>query len=165
MAEPFLGEVRMVGFDFAPRGWALCDGQLLPINQNQALFSLLGTVFGGDGNSTFALPDLRGRTPVHADTEHPLGSASGEETHTLAPGEMPQHSHPVRAAAVTAGTPNPSGAMLATASNAIYGSAKNLLNLVPDTVGATGGQAHENMQPYLVVNFIIALSGIYPSRN
>lgn len=165
MAEPFLGEVRMVGFDFAPRGWALCDGQLLPINQNQALFSLLGTVYGGDGKTTFALPDLRGRTPVHADTEHPLGSASGEETHTLAPGEMPQHTHPVWAAAVTAGTPNPSGAMLATASSAIYGSAKNLLTLVPDTVGATGGQAHDNMQPYLVVNFIIALSGIYPSRN
>lgn len=166
MAEPFVGEVRMVSFNFAPRGWAFCDGQLLPINQNQALFSLLGTVYGGDGRTTFALPDLRGRTPIHVDANHPLGESSGEETHTLTLAEIPQHTHAVRAAAATAGTPSPSGAMLATASSAIYGPAKNLLRLSPDTVGsAGGGRAHENMQPYLVVNFAIALVGIYPSRN
>lgn len=165
MAEPFLGEVRMVAFDFAPRGWALCDGQLLPINQNQALFALLGTTYGGDGVRTFALPDLRGRTPIHADTGHPLGQASGTETHTLASAETPSHTHSVRAAAATAVSPNPSGDLLAKATRPIYGPAKNLLNLLPGTVSMVGGQAHENMQPYLVVNFAIALSGIFPSRN
>ncbi|CCF82963.1 phage tail protein [Nitrolancea hollandica] len=165
MSEPFLGEVRMVAFSFAPRGWALCDGQLLPINQNQALFSLLGTVYGGDGVRTFALPDLRGRTPVHADTGHPLGQASGAETHTLVPAETPSHTHSVRAAAATAASPNPSGDLLAKPATPIYGPAKNLLNLLPGTVSMNGGQAHENMQPYLVVNFAIALSGIYPTPN
>lgn len=165
MGEPYLGEVKMISFSYAPKGWALCDGQLLPINQNQALFSLLGTAYGGDGVNTFALPDLRGRTPIHVDTSHPLGQMSGAETHTLVPAETPPHTHSVRATAETAASPNPSGNLLAKAPGPIYGQANNLVSLLPETVSMVGGQAHENMQPYLVVNFIIALSGIFPSRS
>lgn len=170
MSEPFLAEVRMVGFNFAPRGWAFCDGQILPINQNQSLYSLLGTTYGGDGRTSFALPDLRGRTPIHVGRsngggDHRLGQKSGEETHTLSANEMPQHRHMVQASSANANTPVPQGEVLAAANN-LYRDATNLTGLRSGTItGVGGGQAHENMQPYLAVNFCIALQGLFPSRN
>lgn len=176
MSEPFLAEVRMVGFNFAPRGWALCDGQILPINQNQSLYSLLGTTYGGDGRTSFALPDLRGRTPTHVGrsnggADHQLGEKSGEETHTLSAAEMPQHTHELHATNDSADQGSPSGnlpAQVSASLDAIYGSAGDALdvNLSADSISNTGGgQAHDNMQPYLVVNFCIALQGLFPSRN
>lgn len=170
MSEPFLAEVRMVGFSFAPRGWAFCDGQILPISQNQSLFSLLGTTYGGDGRTSFALPDLRGRTPTHVGSSdggasHPLGQKSGEETHTLSVAEMPQHRHAVQASSVNADAPIPAGNVLAAANN-VYRDATNLIGLRAGAITATGGgQAHGNMQPFLAVNFCIALEGLFPSRN
>ena len=174
MSEPFLAEVRMVGFNFAPRGWAFCDGQILPINQNQSLYSLLGTTYGGDGRTSFALPDLRGRTPIHVGrsnggADHHLGQKSGEETHTLSSNEMPQHSHPLRGIDEPASgrTDQPSGAFLSKAASDLYST--EVTGLVPLGTGSItntgGGQAHENMQPYLAVNFCIALQGLFPSRN
>lgn len=172
MSEPFLAEIRIVGFNFAPRGWALCDGQILPINQNQSLFSLLGTNYGGDGRTTFALPDLRSRVPIHvgqADggTLHQLGRKGGEETHTLSVTEMPQHMHTVQASSSGADTDTPAGNILA-ASARMYRN-PNGTSLVPmhsnTFLNTGGGQAHENMQPYIVVNFCIALQGLFPSRN
>ena len=154
MSEPFLAEVRMVGFNFAPRGWAFCDGQILPINQNQSLYSLLGTTYGGDGRTSFALPDLRGRTPIHvgdngSGTHFSEGQKSGEETHTLSVNEMPQHRHVLQATNQEPDAPF--------SAPATFGSG---------SVANTGGsQAHNNMQPYLAVNFCIALQGLFPSRN
>ena len=171
MSEPFLAEVRMVGFNFAPRGWAFCDGQILPINQNQSLYSLLGTTYGGDGRTSFALPDMRGRTPIHTGasngTFHSLGQKSGEETHTLSAAEMPQHDHSAHATSDTANTPDPSGHLLAdSAPNELWAAAASLQNMNTGTVANVGGsQGHENMQPYLAVNFCIALQGLFPSRN
>ena len=169
MSEPFLAEVRIVGFNFAPRGWAFCDGQILPINQNQSLYSLLGTTYGGDGRTSFALPDLRGRTPMHVGssngTNHALGQKSGEETHTLAANEMPNHDHALKATKENGDAPIPGDTMLAAYLNG-YRDGTNLINLRADTVANAGSeQAHENMQPYLVVNFCIALQGLFPSRN
>lgn len=171
MSEPFLAEVRIVGFNFAPRGWAFCDGQILPINQNQSLYSLLGTTYGGDGRTSFALPDLRGRTPIHVGRSnggqsHTLGQKSGEETHTLAANEMPQHRHAVNVS--NAGTTAvPTGAILANAGADYFRDGQN--TPVGMNAGASlnvgGGQAHENMQPYLALNFCIALQGLFPSRN
>lgn len=160
----------MVGFNFAPRGWAFCDGQILPISQNQSLYSLLGTTYGGDGRTSFALPDLRGRTPIHVGRsnggqEHRLGQKSGEEANTLSANEMPQHTHQARAANADANTADPSGNVLARALN-LYESPGALVQLRAGTVTNTGGgQAHNNMQPTLVVNFCIALRGLFPSRN
>lgn len=172
MSEPFLAEVRMVGFNFAPRGWAFCDGQILPINQNQSLYSLLGTTYGGDGRTSFALPDMRGRTPIHVGrseggSDHREGQKSGEETHTLAANEMPQHSHTAQASSAVGNTPVPSGAVLASSLNEIYREASgSLVSMRSGTIANVGGgQAHENMQPYLAVNFCIALQGLFPSRN
>lgn len=166
MSEPFLAEVRMVGFNFAPRGWAFCDGQILPINQNQSLYSLLGTTYGGDGRTTFALPDLRGRTPIHVDGAHREGQKSGEETHTLSANEMPQHTHLVQATNNPATSDDPSGKVLATAATDTYGAFTSPVNAGTGSIAnAGGGQAHENMQPYLAVNFCIALQGLFPSRN
>ncbi|MES2441062.1 MAG: tail fiber protein [Verrucomicrobiota bacterium] len=165
MAEPFLAEIRIMSFAFAPRGWALCNGQLLPINQNQALFSLLGTTFGGDGRVNFALPDNRGRTPIHVGGGHTLGERGGEQAHTLSISEIPTHTHAVRGSSAAASTPVPTNAVLAPANN-LY-SASN----APVPLGATsvtnsgGGQAHLNMQPFLVISFCIALQGIFPSSN
>lgn len=176
MSEPFLAEVRIVGFDFAPRGWAFCDGQILPINQNQSLYSLLGTTYGGDGRTSFALPDLRGRVPIHVGRsnggqEHTLGQKSGEETHTLSVNEIPQHSHALDAVNETAGAANPAGNFLArpvSALGSVYSDASTgaNTNLNDNSVGRVGGsQAHDNMQPYIAVNFCIALQGLFPSRN
>lgn len=165
MSEPFLAEIRMVGFNFAPRGWAFCDGQILPINQNQSLYSLLGTTYGGDGRTSFALPDLRGRSPMHVSSNHPEGSKGGEETHTLAGNEIPNHDHILQGTTENANQPVPTNALLAAANN-VYGGPNNLVGLRADSVSNAGGsQAHENMQPFIALNFCIALQGLFPSRN
>jgi microcystin-dependent protein len=165
MAEPFLSEIRIMSFVFAPKGWALCNGQLLPINQNQALFSLLGTTFGGDGRVNFALPDLRGRTPIHVGDGHTLGEKGGEQAHTLSIAEMPTHTHAINGTALDADTPVPTSNLFATVSN-VYTPAVNLTSINPATVGNVGGsQAHLNMQPFLTLSFCIALQGIFPSPN
>jgi microcystin-dependent protein len=165
MSEPFLAEVRIVGFNFAPRGWAFCDGQILPINQNQSLYSLLGTTYGGDGRTTFALPDLRGRTPIHVGEGHRLGQKSGEETHTLSVNEMPQHGHVAMASGNDAGSRDPTGMVLGRALN-LYAAPAGLTGIRTGTITHVGGsQAHENDQPSLALNFCIALQGLFPSRN
>lgn len=171
MSEPFLAEVRIVGFNFAPRGWAFCDGQILPINQNQSLYSLLGTTYGGDGRTSFALPDLRGRTPIHVGRSnggqhHTLGQKSGEETHTLATNEMPQHTHTgVKASSQVPNRENPGFWPLQTGPRP-YASGNLSGTMNSGNVGYVGGsQAHNNMQPYLALNFCIALQGLFPSRN
>lgn len=164
MAEPFLSEIRIMSFVFAPRGWALCNGQLLPINQNQALFSLLGTTFGGDGRVNFALPDNRGRTPIHVGSGHTLGERAGEQAHTLSIAELPTHTHVVNATTTTGNTPQPTGNLLADSPSQLYAAPSNLVPLSPGTLANTGGsQAHLNMQPFLTLSFCIALQGIFPS--
>jgi len=164
MAEPFLSELRIMSFVFAPKGWALCNGQLLPINQNQALFSLLGTTFGGDGRVNFGLPDLRGRVPIHVGSGHTLGERGGEQAHTLSIAEIPQHTHVLSGKNANAGTNDPTGSSFANAA-AIYHPATNLTSLLPATVANVGGsQAHLNMQPFLTLSFCIALQGIFPSQ-
>lgn len=168
MAEPFLSEIRLMGFVFAPKGWALCNGQLLPINQNQALFSLLGTTFGGDGRVNFALPDLRGRAPIHVGSGHTLGERGGEQSHTLSIAELPEHTHGVNATALPAATNTPgSNLMLAQSTGSqLYGPASSLTPMAPNAVTPVGGsQAHLNMQPFLTLSFCIALQGIFPSPN
>jgi microcystin-dependent protein len=172
MSEPFLAEVRMMGFNFAPRGWGFCDGQILPINQNQSLYSLLGTTYGGDGRTTFALPDLRGRTPIHVGRSnggqfHTEGQKSGEETHTLSANEMPQHDHVLMANAEPGNSSSPSNNTLANfpAGYTDYSPASAVEMRSGSITNVGGGQAHENMQPYLAVNFCIALQGLFPSRN
>lgn len=170
MSEPFLAEVRIVGFNFAPRGWAFCDGQILPINQNQSLYSLLGTTYGGDGRTSFALPDLRGRTPIHVGssngTHHALGQKSGEETHTLSAAEMPQHTHSFEGSTADGTVAAPVSNVLARSPNPFYHETGNLVNMNPGTItNVGGGQAHNNMQPTLVLNYCIALQGLFPSRN
>lgn len=165
MAEPFLSEIRIMSFVYAPKGWALCNGQLLPINQNQALFSLLGTTYGGDGRVNFALPDLRARIPIHVGGGHTLGERGGEQAHTLTTGEVPTHTHALAGSPSNGATPIPSNAVLAAANN-LYAAPSALTALSPGSVGNTGGsQPHLNMQPYLTLSFCIALQGIFPSRN
>lgn len=165
MAEPFLSEIRLFSFVFAPKGWALCNGQLLPINQNQALFSLLGTTYGGDGQVNFALPDLRGRLPIHVGSGHTLGERGGEQAHTLSIAELPTHTHVANGTSATGNTPVPTTNLLGQANNA-YRSADNFVSMNPTTVANVGGsQAHLNMQPFLTLNFCIALQGIFPSPN
>jgi microcystin-dependent protein len=170
MPEPFLSEIRIMSFVFAPKGWALCNGQLLPINQNQALFSLLGTTFGGDGRVNFALPDLRGRTPIHVGSGHTLGERGGEQAHTLSIAELPTHTHVLSASGSTANSPAPGSpapnVLASTAPDPIYAPAANLVALRAGTVANTGGsQAHLNMEPFLTLSFCIALIGIFPSPN
>lgn len=171
MAEPFLSEIRIMSFVYAPKGWALANGQLLPINQNQALFSLLGTTFGGDGRVNFALPDLRGRTPIHVGSGHTLGERGGEQAHTLSIAELPTHTHTANGTSAIADQPTPGGNLLAVVdvsafTTNLYGSAANLVAMAPQTVANTGGsQAHLNMQPFLTLSFCIALQGIFPSPN
>ena len=165
MAEPFLSEIRIMSFGFAPKGWALCNGQLLPINQNQALFALLGTTYGGDGRVTFALPNLQGNVPIHRGGGHALGEHGGEQAHTLSAAELPLHGHALLGADNPATTNVPTNDYLGQQAN-IYGPATNLTALAPSEIGNTGsGQPHENMQPFLVLNFCIALQGIFPSQN
>ena len=168
MSEPFLAEVRIVGFNFAPRGWAFCDGQILPINQNQSLYSLLGTTYGGDGRTSFALPDLRGRTPIHVSDSHTEGQKGGSETNTLNASEMPKHIHEVRVVESNSNTNNPSGHLYAIGDQAVYHdfSSSSLANMRSGMVSNSGGgQPFDNMQPYLALNFCIALKGLFPSRN
>jgi len=165
VAEPFLSEIRVMSFGYAPRGWALCNGQLLPINQNQALFSLLGTTFGGDGRVNFALPDLRGRTPIHVGSGHTVGERGGEQAHTLSTAELPQHSHPFNASQANASAAMPLNAMFGTSNN-MYAAATNLTTINAGTITNVGGsQPHLNMQPFLTLSFCIALQGIFPSPN
>ena len=167
MSEPFLAEIKIISWNFPPKGWAFCNGQFLPINQNQALFSLLGTTYGGNGQTTFALPDLRGRHPLHFGNSFVLGQAGGQTAHTLTISELPAHIHIMRANN-TAGVevaPTPDRTWGQSAVNP-YNAAANLSAMHPTALSNAGGsQPHNNLQPYLAVNFIIALQGIFPSRN
>ena len=166
MAEPFLSEIRIMSFGFPPKGWALCDGQLLPINQNQALFSLLGTTYGGDGRVNFGLPDLRSRVPIHMGSGHTLGERGGEQAHTLSISEMPTHTHVLQGTSNTGSLIIAAGNLLGTSPAQEYQTPDN--NLVAMNSGSIqnvgGSQAHLNMQPFLVLNFSIALQGIFPSQ-
>ena len=166
MSEPFLSEIKIVSFNFPPKGWALCNGQLLPINQNQALFALLGTTYGGNGQTNFALPNLRGRVPIHFGGAHNLGEAAGSTSVTVNIQQLPTHMHGLQASSNSAGTSaDPTNNFLAPA-NTGYGPAASLTTLSPQSVTSVGGsQPHNNMMPYLVLNFIIALQGIFPSQN
>jgi microcystin-dependent protein len=166
MAEPFLSEIRIMSFVFPPKGWALCDGQLLPINQNQALFSLLGTTYGGDGRVNFGLPDLRGRTPIHMGSGHTLGERAGEQAHTLSIAEIPTHTHVVNGATADGTAIIPTGNLLGASANQLYlAPDANLTALAPGTLANVGGsQAHLNMQPFLTLSCCIALQGIFPSQ-
>ena len=164
MAEPFLSEIRLMSFVFAPRGWATCNGQLLPINQNQALFALLGTTFGGDGRVNFALPDLRGRVPAHVGQDLVLGQRAGQAAVTLTPANLPAHTHRVTAGGA-AETADPAGAHFA-ATGAFHYNPSPQVAMAAEAVGSTGGsQAHLNMGPSLALNYVIALQGIFPSPN
>lgn len=180
MGTPYLGEIKIISWSYAPKGWAFANGQLLPINQNQALFSLLGTTYGGDGRVNFALPDLRGRLPIHFGNGFTEGQVGGETAHTLTISEMPAHLHPLSGDATT---PAASNSITPAATNSIgqtigvpsqgstfavdiYSTGTVNAVMAPATVGNTGGsQPHENRQPFLVLNFIVALQGVFPSRN
>lgn len=170
--EPFLGQIQAFGFNFAPRGWAKCDGQLLPISQYSALFSLLGTIYGGDGRTTFALPDLRGRSPIHYGngpglTTRPIGQRSGQENVTLTTSQIPAHNHPTNIAVSTeSGEENSSNLFIANNQGGFNEESSTNQNLGGVTSGLTGGtQSHNNMPPYIVLNYCIALQGIFPSRS
>jgi microcystin-dependent protein len=172
MSEPFVGEIRMFGFGFAPQGWAPCNGQLMPIAENPALFDLLGTTYGGDGQATFALPDLRSRVPAGQGqgpglSAYAEGQAGGAETVTLAAAQMPGHTHPVKASSNAADSDRPEGRALARSAGHIYTAQPDTSTVMnADMLGDTGGsQPHDNIQPYLAVNFCIALVGIFPSRS
>jgi microcystin-dependent protein len=170
MGTPILGEIKIISWNFAPQGWAFCNGQFLPINQNQALFSILGTMYGGNGQTTFALPDFRGRAPIHQGSGFTVGEKGGQEVHTLTLSEMPAHNHFMNVSttstdnAATSGNSNYWGK---TADNTLlYASGQGNSAMSPSTSGLIGGnQPHENRQPYLVLNFIIALQGVFPSQN
>jgi microcystin-dependent protein len=173
MAEPFMAEIRIFAFSFPPKGWAFCDGQLMPLSQNTALFALLGTTYGGDGKSTFALPDLQDRAPMHPGkgvglTLRDLGEAAGDETVTLLASEMPLHTHTLRGATDDADLPAPTATRsMGRTSPFLYQSTTNanLVNLASQALGETGGdQPHNNMMPYLTLNFCIAIQGIFPRR-
>jgi len=164
MSEPFIGEIRAVSSTFAPKGWALCNGQLLPINSNQALFAILGTTYGGNGSTNFALPNLQGRSPMHRDQSHPLGTAAGESSHVLSVSEIPPHTHQPSGRS-TANTASSANSTWATAPAPAFASTPDVV-MHPAAIGSTGdGQGHDNMPPYQVVNFIVALVGVFPSRN
>jgi microcystin-dependent protein len=165
MSEPFLGELKLQPWTYAPRGWALCNGQLLPINQNQPLFALLGTTYGGNGQTNFALPDLRGRVPIHIGGGFSQGQSFGEAAHTVTASEMPAHSHLIMANSATATDPIPANESLASSNN-LYAPFGALTTISPGTIATVGGsQPHENRQPYIALNWMIALQGIFPSQN
>lgn len=164
MAQPYVGEIRMFGGNFAPAGWNFCDGSLLPISENETLFNLIGTTYGGDGQETFALPDLRGRIPLHQGNGLVLAETGGAEEITLTVNQIPAHSHPMLAAAATPNNNNPGGALTAQPTASIYNNSNVAVNLAATAIGSVGGsQPHQNMQPYLCVSFIISLFGIFPS--
>lgn len=165
MAQPYVGEIRMFAGNFAPAGWMFCEGQLLPISENETLFQLIGTTYGGDGQSTFALPDLRGRIPIHQGNGHILAETGGAEEITLTVQQIPAHSHPLLASSAPATTPNPAGNVMgATLTATPYIALPPNLAIAPQAVSAVGGsQPHNNFQPYLCVDFIISLFGIFPS--
>ena len=170
MSEPFLSEIKIVSFNFPPKGWALCNGQLLPINQNQALFALLGTTYGGNGQTNFALPNIRGRVPIHIGNGHTLGEAAGSTSVTVNIQQLPTHIHPLNASNLTGNKVNPNfggtGFVLAQEPSNPYGTPQGLTTLNAGSIANVGGsQPHNNMMPYLVLNFIIALQGIFPSQN
>ncbi|HVN37566.1 MAG TPA: tail fiber protein [Myxococcota bacterium] len=169
MAEPFIGEIRIFGGNFAPKGYATCDGQILAIAQNQALFSILGTTYGGNGQTTFALPDLRGRVPQHFSSATPLGQRAGVESVTLTTAQIPAHDHGISASAEAAGSTSPAANVLAKKPRFgadVYAAPASLIALSPASIANTGGgQPHINLQPYLVLTFVIALVGVFPSRN
>jgi microcystin-dependent protein len=170
MSSPFLGQLMLAAFGFAPKGWALCNGQTMPINQNQALFSLLGTTYGGNGVQTFALPNLQGLTPVGfgtgSDATFQIGQTGGEQSHTLNANEVPNHTHAAFATAIAGNSETPGGALLAGGGPAIFGTMTSLAAMTGTMLTPFGGsQPHENRQPFLVMNWVMALSGIFPSRN
>jgi microcystin-dependent protein len=168
MATPYLGEVKIVSFNFAPKGWALCNGQLLPINQNQALFSLLGTMYGGNGQTTFALPDLRDKTPIHFGQGYTQGEAGGQASHTVTTQEMAAHIHFMQGSSTAAALPVPGNNLLGVnqVDDIFSATLTSPVTLNPLTIGNVGGsQPHNNLQPYLTLNFCIAVVGIFPSRN
>jgi microcystin-dependent protein len=166
MGQPFLGEIKIMSFGFAPRNWAMCNGQFLPINQNQALFSLLGTTYGGNGQTTFALPDLRGQTPIHVGGSFNVqGQKGGQQAHTVTTSEMPMHTHIAQASTQVGSTQFAVNNVLSAANN-LYTTPANLTAINATSITNTGGsQAHLNMQPFLTLTFCIALIGIFPSRN
>ena len=165
MSDPFIGEVRIVSFGFAPRGWATCDGQIMAIAQNPALFAILGTTYGGNGVNTFALPDLRGRVPVHVGPGFQLGQISGESSHTLLQSEMPPHTHQPAGSSNNVSQASPDNAFWAVTSSGSYSNTPST-TLAPQAIAPAGsGQPHDNMSPYLAVSFCIALQGLFPSRN
>jgi microcystin-dependent protein len=167
MAEPFLSEIRIMSFNFPPKGWALCNGQLLPINQNQALFALLGTTYGGNGQTNFALPNLQGRVPIHEGSGHTLGETGGQTAHALSQQEMPTHTHVLNGTTAAGTALIPTGNLLAKANlPAYHAPGAGLVAMVPDTVGSAGGsQPHTNLMPFLTLSYCIALEGIFPSQN
>jgi microcystin-dependent protein len=166
MSTPFLSEIKIMSFNFPPKGWAFCNGQLLPINQNQALFALLGTTYGGNGQTNFALPNLRGRVPIHFGAGHTLGEAAGSTAVTINIQQLPTHLHPVDASNAAAGQNAITNNVPAAVGSNLYGAPTALTTLAPQSVSSVGGsQPHNNMMPYLVLNFCIALQGIFPSQN
>jgi len=172
MSEPFVGEIRMFAGNFAPRGWAFCDGQLLAVSQNDALFSLLGTIYGGDGRTTFGLPDLRGRIPIHAGSgpgllPRQLGSKGGSETETITVNQLPSHSHVMRASTNAASGNDPTGGLIGDSPSVdVFTESSPSVSLAPEAISTVGGsRSHTNLMPFLCIHFIIALLGIYPSRH
>ena len=166
VGTPFLSEVKIISWNYAPKGWAFCNGQLMPINQNQALFSLLGTTYGGDGRPTFGLPQLQGRTPIHQGQGFVLGQVGGEEFHTVTQSQMPAHTHVINASSTAGDINNAQAHLLGASASQVYLKPTSLVAMTAENITPTGGsQPHENRQPFLVLNFIIALQGVFPSRN
>jgi microcystin-dependent protein len=168
VAQPYVGEIRMVGFNFAPQGWAFCDGSLLSIAQYDVLFNLIGTTYGGDGQTTFALPDLHSRVPMHQDNGHVLGESAGVETVTLASAQLPSHSHPPQADSNSGNSSDPTGSIWAQSQAArqyVTGASANAPMNVSAMTNTGGSQRHDNMLPFLAINFVISLFGVFPSQN